>query len=135
MRDENIRLQREREEAALLQRSEIRASMGLGEGVGIDIVDVVETNNLDKLQDPVQSEDSAEISLQSACDSADSPTQLCLSVETSCVSSSQNVSDTTAVSDSNYSNNKCEGDSLCSHGYGTRKKQLLFRQMHLGLLK
>jgi len=142
MRDENVRLQSEREEAALRQRTEIRASMGLGEGAGIDVVDVVETQKADnvpeKLQDPVSESSSAEISSLSACDSTVAPSQLDSSLN---VDSSENISETSAklltVIDSSHPNISSEPEvyALPRHGYGTRKKRISFRQMQLGLIK
>jgi len=45
MRDENIRLQHEQEEEALRRRSQIRASLGLDDGAGIEVVNVTETQS------------------------------------------------------------------------------------------
>ena len=145
MRDENIRLQREREEAALRQRTEIRASMGLSEGAGIDVVNVVETQKADdipaKLQDAVDEASAAEISLPSASDSTVVPTRLHSSPQTACAHLSENVSETTAgflaVTENSRPNTSREPEvnRLPSHGYGTRKKRISFRLMQLGLMK
>ena len=142
MRDENIRLQSEREEAALRQRTEIRASMGLGEGAGIDVVDVVETQKADgipeKSQDTVSESSPAEISSLSACDSTVVPAELCSPPD---VESSENISESSVklstVIDNNLPNTSGEPEvnTLPRHGYGTRKKRISFRQMQLGLMK
>jgi len=139
MRDENIRLQREREDEALRQRSEVRASMGLSEGAGIDVVDVVEAQKVDdnpeKLQDGVSESELAEISSVSACDNAVIPTELHSSHLTSHATTSDNISETTAelltVSERRCSNTSTEPvvNTLPSHGYGTRKKKISFRQL------
>jgi len=138
MRDENIRLQREREEDALRQRTEVRTSMGLGEGGGIDVVDVVESkttdNNAEQLQDIVSESNTVETSL--AGDSSVIPAQLQSSGQTYRDSMSQNTSEITAadllpISENNHSNtfSEREVDALPNHGYGTRKKRISFRQL------
>ena len=137
MRDENIRLQREREDDALRQRTEVRTSMGLGEGGGIDVVDVVESksaeNDAEQLQDIISESTTVETLL--ASDSSVIPAQLHSSCQTYC-DTSQNISEATAadlvpISENSRSNtfSEREVDALPKHGYGTRKKRISFRQL------
>lgn len=131
MRDENVRLQREREEEALRQRSKVRASMGLDEGAGIDVVDVVETQKVDDAAEKLECDAKAVKVSSSACDSTVTPSRSHSSHQTSCASSSQNISETTAdlltVSENSQSNT-CS-DTLPSHSYGTRRRRISFLQL------
>jgi len=141
MRDENIRLQREREEEALRKRSEVRTSMGLAEGGGIDVVDVVESKATDtdaeQLQDNTNESKTVEASSLAACNNSVTPPRLHLPHQTYPSGTLQNISETTTelipVSESCHSNTssttKHEVDILPSHGYGTRKKRISFRQL------
>jgi len=136
MHDENMRLQREREEAALRQRSEVRTSMGLGEGGGIDVVDVVDSKTIDSDAGQLQ-ESASESQMVDTSSPSDSVIELHSSHLASPLSTSQNVSSETtaelvpAVSDNCHSNTSTdhEADALLSHGYGTRRKRISFRHL------
>jgi len=140
MHDANVQLQREQEGEALRRRGEIRESMGLGDGAGIDVVDVVETRRTDddpgQLQDGNGDSKTVEILSLSAGDDNVIPSWVHSSVETSrAVTSSRNISQTNAellpTSENSYSNTsmKPEADTLLNHGYGTRKKRISFREL------
>ena len=139
MRDENLQLQREKEEEALHQRSKVRASMGLDEGEGIHVDNVVDEQKADdipaKLQDSVDKSRNVETPTPSACYNTVIATRLHSSRQTSSASVSQNISETTAellaVSQNSRSNasSGSEVEALPTHGYGTRKKRISFRQL------
>ena len=136
MRDENERLQRGREEEALRKRSEVRAAMGLGDGVGIDVVDVVEMPRATH-DDPgplPRAVDNPEA--EAAVFDVDAGDVVPLR-DTSCVVPLQDQSgsetDAVVVPDTeNGHSNACaesETNSLPSHGYGTRRKRACFRKL------
>jgi len=139
MREENIRLQSEKEEEALRQRSDVRTSMGLGEGCGIDVFDVVESKttetDAERLQDDSTESKAVETPLQLASDSLEIPTRLNSLRQTFHDSASRNISESTTellpVAEHRHSNTSSDQvvDALPSHGYGTRKKKISFRQL------
>jgi len=141
MHDENVQLQREQEEAALRKRTEVRASLGLRDGAGIDVVDVIETQRTDdddaeQLQDGAGESTTEEMSLSANCVKVIAswqPSQS--SAETSCTITSPSVFETNlellTASENSHSNpsSKPETDTLLNHGYGTRKKRISFREL------
>jgi len=135
MHDENMQLQREQEEMALWRRSEIRASMGLSDGAGIDVVDVIETQSTEQLQDGATESETVQILSLSASDDTVIPSWVPSSVETSHAVTSQDISETNTellpASENSHSNtsSKPEADVLLNHGYGTRKKRISFREL------
>ena len=145
MRDENVRLQREKEEEALRRRTEVRTSMGLGEGAGIDVVQMEKTDaDREQLQDGVGESKPVDTSSLSAHDDTVVPSRLPSSHQTLNTSTSRNISEThvtpvlqnsethaIAVLQNSQSNSTsdCNVHILPTHSYGTRKKRISFHQL------
>jgi len=139
MHDENMQLQREQEEAALQRRSEIRASMGLGDGSGIDVVDVIETQRTDDHPELLQgaASESKTEGILSLSDSDNKVIQSWVqsSAETIHALTSQSVSETNAElllpSENKQPNtsSQLETGTLLNHSYGTRKKRISFHEL------
>jgi len=127
MRDDNVRLQWERETEALRRRSEVRASMGLDEGGGIDVVESKPTD--DDAESCTGESLTADTSSPSAHD--DSAVRLHSSLQTSQDVSSKSTAGLPPVAENCQSNTSTdrEVDALPSHGYGTRRKRISFRQL------